>query len=49
MPLIGENYDYNNSILLKVRQEIDDKVKKQVSPDDYKKNKKKIKKKRRKK
>ena len=37
IPLIGGNYDYNNSMVLKVRQEIADRVKEQLSPNDYKK------------
>ena len=37
VPLIGGNYDYNNSMVLKVRQEIAEKVKESLKPDDYKK------------
>jgi len=37
VPLIGGNYDYNNSMVLKVRQEIADKVKATLQPDEYKK------------
>ncbi len=37
VPLIGGNYDYNNSMVLKVRQEIAEKVKETLKPDDYKK------------
>ena len=37
VPLIGGNYDYNNSMVLKVRQEIAEKVKENLKPDDYKK------------
>ena len=36
IPLIGGNYDYNNSMVLKVRQEIAEKVKENLKPDDYK-------------
>ena len=35
VPLIGNTYDYNNSMVLKVRQEIADKVKEALRPDDY--------------
>ena len=35
IPLIGGNYDYNNSMVLKVRQEIAEKVKENLKPDDY--------------
>ena len=35
VPLIGGNYDYNNSMVLKVRQEIAEKVKENLKPDDY--------------
>ena len=35
VPLIGGNYDYNNSMVLKVRQEIAEKVKEELNPDDY--------------
>ena len=35
VPLIGGNYDYNNSMVLKVRQEIADKVKESLRPDEY--------------
>ena len=37
VPLIGGNYDYNNSMVLKVRQEIAEKVKESLQPDDYRK------------
>ena len=37
VPMIGGNYDYNNSMVLKVRQEIADKVKESLKPDDYRK------------
>ena len=37
VPLIGGNYDYNNSMVLKVRQEIAEKDKESLKPDDYKK------------
>ena len=37
VPLIGGNYDYNNSMVLKVRQEIAEKVKESLKPDDYRK------------
>ena len=37
VPLIGGNYDYNNSVVLKVRQEIAEKVKESLKPDDYRK------------
>ena len=37
VPLIGGNYDYNNSMVLKVRQEIAEKVRESLKPDDYKK------------
>ena len=37
VPLIGGNYDYNNSMVLKVRQEIAEKVKEALKPDDYRK------------
>ena len=37
VPLIGGNYDYNNSMVLKVRQEIAEKVKESLKPNDYKK------------
>ena len=37
VPLIGGNYDYNNSMVLKVRQEIAEKVKESLRPDDYRK------------
>ena len=35
IPLIGGTYDYQNSMVLKVRQEIADKVKENLKPDDY--------------
>ena len=35
VPLIGGVYDYNNSMVLKVRQEIAEKVKESLMPDDY--------------
>ena len=35
VPLIGSVYDYNNSMVLKVRQEISEKVKENLRPDDY--------------
>ena len=35
VPLIGGVYDYNNSMVLKVRQEISEKVKETLRPDDY--------------
>ena len=35
VPLIGGNYDYNNSMVLKVRQEIAEKVKESLGPDEY--------------
>ena len=44
VPLIGGNYDYNNSMVLKVRQEIAEKVKDSLRPDDYKKKEEKTKK-----
>jgi len=44
VPLIGGNYDYNNSMVLKVRQEIAEKVKESLRPDDYKKKEEKTKK-----
>ena len=44
VPLIGGNYDYNNSMVLKVRQEIAEKVKENLRPDDYKKKEEKTKK-----
>ena len=37
VPLIGGNYDYNNSMVLKVRQEIEKKVKEALKPNEYKK------------
>ena len=37
VPLIGGNYDYNNSLVLKVRQEIEEKVKEALKPNEYKK------------
>ena len=37
VPLIGGNYDYNNSMVSKVRQEIAEKVKESLKPNDYKK------------
>ena len=37
VPLIGGNYDYNNSMVLKVRQEIAEKVKEALKPEDYRK------------
>ena len=37
VPLIGGSYDYNNSMVLKVRQEIAEKVKESLKPDDYRK------------
>ena len=37
VPLIGGNYDYNNSMVLKVRQEIEEKVKESLKPNEYKK------------
>ena len=37
VPLIGGSYDYNNSIVLKVRQEIEEKVKEALKPNEYKK------------
>ena len=42
VPLIGGNYDYNNSMVLKVRQEIQDKVKESLRPDEYRKKESKI-------
>ena len=36
VPLIGNIYDYNNSMVLKVRQEIADKVKESLKPDEFK-------------
>ena len=36
VPLIGNIYDYNNAMVLKVRQEIADKVKETLKPDEYK-------------
>ena len=35
IPLIGGTYDYQNSMVLKVRQEIADKVKENLKPNDY--------------
>ena len=35
IPLIGGVYDYNNSMVLKVREEIAQKVKENLKPDDY--------------
>jgi hypothetical protein len=35
VPLIGGVYDYNNSMVLKVRQEIAEKVRESLMPDDY--------------
>ena len=35
VPLTGGVYDYNNSMVLKVRQEIAEKVKESLMPDDY--------------
>ena len=37
VPLIGGSYDYNNSMVLKVRQEIEEKVKEELKPNEYKK------------
>ena len=37
VPLIGGNYDYNNSLVLKVRQDIEEKVKEALKPNEYKK------------
>ena len=37
VPLIGGNYDYNNSLVLKVRQEIEEKVKEALKTNEYKK------------
>ena len=37
VPLIGGSYDYNNSMVLKVRQEIEEKVKEALKPNEYKK------------
>ena len=37
VPLIGGNYDYNNSLVLKVRQEIEEKVKEALKSNEYKK------------
>ena len=39
VPMIGGNYDYNNSLVLKVRKEIEEKVKESLGPDEYKKKK----------
>ena len=36
VPLIGNIYDYNNSMVLKVRQEIADKVKEALKSDEFK-------------
>ena len=44
VPLIGGSYDYNNSMVLKVRQEIAEKVKESLKPDDYRKKDKDLKK-----
>ena len=38
VPLIGGNYDYNNSMVLKVRQEIEERVRESLRPDEYKKD-----------
>ena len=35
IPLIGNTYDYNNSLVLKVRQEIADKVKNELKENEY--------------
>ena len=37
VPMIGGNYDYNNPMVLKVRKEIEEKVKESLGPDEYKK------------
>ena len=37
VPIIGGSYDYNNSMVLKVRQEIEEKVKEELKPNEYKK------------
>ena len=37
VPLIGGTYDYNNSMVLKIRQEIADKVKENLGPNEYRK------------
>ena len=37
VPLIGGTYDYNNSMVLKVRQEIAEKVKENLEPNEYRK------------
>ena len=37
VPMIGGNYDYNNSMVLKVRKEIEEKVKESLGPNEYKK------------
>ena len=37
VPLIGGNYDYNNSLVLKVRQEIEERVRESLKPNEYKK------------
>ena len=37
VPMIGGNYDYNNNMVLKVRKEIEEKVKESLGPDEYKK------------
>ena len=37
VPLIGGNYDYNNAMVLKVRQEIAEKVKESLQPNEYRK------------
>ena len=37
VPLIGGTYDYNNSMVLKVRQEIAEKVKENLGPNEYRK------------
>ena len=36
VPLIGNIYDYNNAMVLKVRKEIEDKVKETLKSDEYK-------------
>ena len=35
VPLIGNNFDYNNSLVLKVRQEIEEKVRESLQPGEY--------------
>ena len=37
VPMIGGNYDYNNSMVLKVRKEIEEMVKESLGPNEYKK------------